>query len=105
MFLPGFLLQTEPSTCFPGAINFKKGDLTIISSLTQYYYHQNSCVILYIWECGNVSRRGEKVNKERWYCRFLVNDYNIWNSTKALMNLTILGGHSISWCRGEIILK
>ena len=34
MFIPGFLLLTEPSSCVPVAINCNKEDLSIMSSLT-----------------------------------------------------------------------
>ena len=46
LFLPGFLLLTEPSSCVTGAINWNKEDLTIMSSLTQYDYHQSSDVLI-----------------------------------------------------------
>ena len=36
MFLPGFLLPTEPSYCVPGAINWNIEDLEIVSSIAQY---------------------------------------------------------------------
>ena len=49
---------------------------------------------------------GDKTgNKERWYCVFCGNEYNIWNSTKSLMHLTRSGGHSIAQLRGEILSK
>ena len=57
-------------------------DMTIMTNLTQYYYHQRSDVLLSIWERDKVDRRGEKWNKERWYCGFYVNEYNMWNSKK-----------------------
>ena len=34
LFLPGFILLTEPSYCVPGDINCNKEDMKIISSLT-----------------------------------------------------------------------
>ena len=74
-------------------------------SLTQDDDHQSSDVILFIWECDKVDMRGGKGNKERWYCGFCRNNYNIWKSTKALMHLTRSGGHSIVRCRGEILPK
>ena len=46
LFLPGFLLLTEPTFSVPGVINCNKEDLTIMSSLTQYDYHQSSNVLL-----------------------------------------------------------
>ena len=104
-FLPGFILLTEPSSCVTGAINDKKEDMKIMSSVTQDNDHQSSNVLLYIWECEKVDRRGSKGNKERWYCGFCGNEYTIWNSTKALMHLNISGGHIISRCRGDIIPK
>ena len=100
MFLPGFLLLTETSSCVPGDINQNKEDLTIMSIFTQDEDHQSSGVLLLIWEYDKVGRRGSRGNKERWYCGFFGNDYNIWNSTKSLMHLTISGGHSIYPCRG-----
>ena len=35
LFLPGFLLLTETSSCVPGASNCNKEDMTIMSSVTQ----------------------------------------------------------------------
>ena len=67
-----------------------------MSSVTQDDDHQSSDVLLLNWECDKVDRRRAKGNKERWYCGFCGNPYNIWNSTKALMHLTGSGGHSIS---------
>ena len=67
VFLPGFILLTESSSCVSGAINCNKEDLTIVSSITQDDDHQISDVILSIWECGKVYRRGAKENKESWY--------------------------------------
>ena len=49
MFLLGFLLLTEPSSCVPGYIYCNKEDLTIMSCLTQYDGHQSSDVLLSIW--------------------------------------------------------
>ena len=40
--------------------------MAIISSLTQYDDNQSSDVLLAIWECDKVDRRGEKGNKEFW---------------------------------------
>ena len=48
-FLPGFLLLTQPASFVTGDINCKNKDMTIMSSLTQYYDHQISDVILSIW--------------------------------------------------------
>ena len=59
-------LLTEPYYCVTGAINFNKEDLTIMSGVTQDDDHQRSDVILSIWECDKVDRRGEKDNKECW---------------------------------------
>ena len=105
LFLPGFILLTEPSSCVPGAINCNKEGRKIMSSLTQDDYNQSSDVILSIWECDKVGRRGEKGNDECWYCGFCGNDYNILNSAKPFMHLTRLGGHSITQFRGEILPK
>ena len=105
LFLPGFFLLAEPYYCGLGASNYNKEYLTIMSSVTQDNDHQIIDVLLLIWECEKVDRRGAKGNKERWYCGFFGNKYNIWNSTKSLMHLTISGGHSISRCRGEILPK
>ena len=88
MFIPIFILLTEPSYFVPGAINCNKEDLKIISSLTQYDGHQSSDFLLSIWECDKVDRKGAKGNKERWYCGFCGNDYNICNYIKSLMHLT-----------------
>ena len=74
-----------------------------MSSVTHDDDHQISDVLLSIWECDKVDRRGANVNKERWHCVFCGNEYNIWKSTKALMRLTISDGHSIARCRGEIL--
>ena len=63
LFLPGFLLLTESSSCVPGAINFNKEDLAIMSSVTQYNDNQRSDVLLSIWECDKVDGRGEKGSK------------------------------------------
>ena len=57
MFLNGFLLLAELSSCVPGAINFNKEDLKIMSSITQDDDHQSSDVILLFWECYNFDRR------------------------------------------------
>ena len=67
LFLPGFIVPKEPSSCVTGAINCNKEDLTIISSATQYDDHQSSDVLLSIWECDKVDKRGSKDNKELWY--------------------------------------
>ena len=74
-----------------------------MSSVTQDDDNQSSEVILFIWLCDNVDRRGAKGNKEIWYCVFCGNDYNICNFTKYLMHLTRSGGHSNSCYRGDII--
>ena len=76
-----------------------------MSSLIQYDDHQSSDVLLSIWECDKVDRRGAKCNKYRWYCGFCGNYYNTWNSTKALMHLNRSGDHSISQCRVDILPK
>ena len=76
-----------------------------MSSLTQDDYHQSSDVLIFIWECDTVDRRGERGNKEHWRCGFCGSQYNIWNSTKSLMHLTRSGDHSISLCRGYILPK
>ena len=68
MFLPGFLLLTEPSSCVLGDIKCNKEDLTIMSSITQYDDDKISDVILSIGECDKVDRRVEKGNKELCYC-------------------------------------
>ena len=65
MFLPRFLLLTEPYSCFPGDINCNKEDLTIMPRVTQDDDHQSSDVIIYIWECVKGNRRVAKGNKER----------------------------------------
>ena len=96
IFLPVFILLTEPSSCVPGAINYNKEDLTIMLSFTQDNDHQISDVLLSIWGRDKVDRRGENGNKERWYCGFCVNEYNICNSKKALIHLTRSGVHIIS---------
>ena len=77
LFLPGFLLLIEPYYCVTGAINYNKEDLKIMSSLTQDDDHQRSDVILSIWGCDKVDRRGLKGNKYHWYCGFYGNEYNI----------------------------
>ena len=105
LFLPGFLLPKEPSSCVTGDINYNKEDLKIMSSLTQNDDHQSSDVLFLIWECDNVDRRVSKGNKECWYCGFCGNEYNICNYTKSLMNLTRSGGQRIAQCRGEITPK
>ena len=66
LFLRGFLLLTEPSSCVPGDINCNKEDLTIVSSVTQYDDHQSSDFLLLVRKCDKVDRRGEKGNKEFW---------------------------------------
>ena len=96
LFLPGFLLLIEPSSFVPGDINCNKEDLKIISSVTQDYDHQSSDVLLSMCYCDKFDRRGAKGNNERWYCGFCGNEYNICNSTKSLMHLTISGGHRIA---------
>ena len=74
-------------------------------SLTQDDDNQSSDVLLFISECDKVYSRGAKGNKENWYFELCINEYNIWNSTKALMHLIISGGPSIAQCRGEILPK
>ena len=86
-------------------INCNNEDLKTMSSLTQDDDHQISDVLFLIWECDKVDRRGAKGNKYLWYRGFCVNEYNIWNSTKALTNLTRSGGHSIDRRRGDILPK
>ena len=76
-----------------------------MSILTQDDDQKISDVPLSIWECDKVDRRGAKGNKERWYCGFCGNEYNIWNSKILFMHLTRSGGHSIAQCRGEILHK
>ena len=76
-----------------------------MSSVTQDNNHQSRYVILSIWECAKFDRRGEKGNKDNWYCGFCGNEYNKWNSTKLLMHLTISGGHRIYQFRGDILPK
>ena len=93
LFLPGFCLLTESSSFVPGAINCNKEDMEIMSSITQYDDHQSSDFLLSIWDCDKFVRRVSKGNKERWYCGFCGNEYNIWNSTKSLMHLTRSSGH------------
>ena len=105
LFLPGFILLTEPYSCVPGDINCNKEDMTIMSSVTQYDDNQSSDVLLSIWECDKVDRRVARGNKERWYRGFCENEYNIWKYTKALMNLIRSGGHSIYQSRGDILPK
>ena len=103
LLLPGFLLLQEPSSYVTGAINFNKKNLTIMSSLIQVDDNQSSDVLLSIWECDKVYRRGAFGYKDCWSCRFCGNEYNICNSTKPLLHLTRSGGHSIVQWRGEII--
>ena len=105
MFLPVFLLLTEPSYFVTGYINCNKEDTTIMLSVTQDDDHQISDVLLSICECDKVDRRLSKVNKDRWYCGFCENEYNIWNSIKLLLCLTRTGGHVIVQCRGEVLHK
>ena len=76
-----------------------------MASLTQDDDHKSSDVFLSIFECDKVDRRGANGNKERWYCEFCGNEYNVWNSTEALMHLTRSGDHRISRCRGDILPK
>ena len=76
-----------------------------MSSITQDDDNQSSDVLLSIWECDKVDMRVEKGNKECWYRGLYRNEYNICNSTKALIHLTRSGGHIIDRCRGEIIPK
>ena len=76
-----------------------------MSSITQDNDHQSSDFLLQIWECGKVDTRKAKWNKEHWYYVFCVNEYNIWNPIKALMNLNRSCGHSIYRRRGDIIPK
>ena len=45
-----------------------------MSSVTQDDHHQSSDVLLSIWECDKVDRRGAKGDKERCYCGFCGND-------------------------------
>ena len=83
LFLTGFIPLIEPYYCVPGYIKCNKEDLNIMSSVTQDDDHLRSDVILYIWECDKVDRRGAKGNKEHYYCGFCRKEYNIWNSTKS----------------------
>ena len=66
LFLTGFILLMEPSSCVPGYINCNKEDMKIMSSLTQDNYHQSSNVFLSIWGYNKVDSRVAKGNKERW---------------------------------------
>ena len=102
LFIPVFLILTEPFSCVPGAINCNKEDLTIISNVTQYDANQSSDFLFSIWECDKFYRRVEKGNKERWYCQFCENKYNILNSIKLLILLTRSGVHSIFQRRDKI---
>ena len=77
LFLTGFLLLTEPYSCVTGAINCNKEDMTIMSSINQDDDHQISDVLLSIWDYDKIDRRAAKGNKERWYCGFCGNEYNI----------------------------
>ena len=63
LFLPGFILLTETSSCVPGAINCNKENLKTFSSLNKDHDHQKSDVILLIWECDKFDRRGSKGDK------------------------------------------
>ena len=67
-----------------------------MSSLTQDDDNQSSDVLLLIWECDKVDRRGSKGNKESYYWGFLINKYNVWKYTNALTKLTRSGGHIIA---------
>ena len=49
IFLPIFILLTEPSSCVTVNINYNKEDLKIMSSLTHDDGHQSSDVLLSIW--------------------------------------------------------
>ena len=104
-FFPSFLLLPESFYCVPGAINCNKDDLKIMSNFTQDDDHQSSNVLLSVWECDKFDRKGAKGNKEFWCCGLCRNEYNIGNSTKALMHLTRFGSHSIARCRGDILPK
>ena len=73
-FIPGFILLIEPSYCVTGSINCEKEDLTTMSSITKDDDHQISAVILSTWWCDKVDRRGEKGNKECWYCGLCGNE-------------------------------
>ena len=101
LFIPSFLLPTEPSYCSTGDINWNKEDLKIMSSLTQDDDHQISYVLLSIWECDKVNRRGAKVNKERWYCGFYRNEYNIWNCKKIDVPDQIRGPYNLPMQRRD----
>ena len=105
LFLPGFHLLTESYSCVTVSTNYNKEDLKIMSSLIQYDFNQKSDVILLILECDTFNRRWAKGNKERWYCGWCRNEYNIWNFKKKLMHLTRSGSQSISLCRYEILPK
>ena len=65
LFIPGFLLLTESSSCVPGDINCNKEDMTIIPCVTQYDDSQSSDVLISVWGCDKVDRRLAKANKER----------------------------------------
>ena len=65
LFLPGFIILIEPSSCVTGSINYNKEDLTIMSSHTQDDDYQSKNVIHSVWESDKFDRRGEKGNKER----------------------------------------
>ena len=105
LFIPGFTLLPKSYSCVPGAINCNKEDIKIMSSLTQDDDHQSSDVLLSIWMCNKVDMRGAKENKERRYCGFYGNEYNMWKSTKSLIHLTILDGNIIDQFRSEILPK
>ena len=105
LFIPVFILLTENYSCVTGYINCNKEDMTIMSGINKDDDNKRSDVILSIWECDKVDRRASKGNKERWYCGFYGNEFNICNSTKSLMQLTRSGGPRIYRCRGEIIPK
>ena len=76
-----------------------------MSIFTKDDNHKISDALLSILECDKVDRRVAKGNKDLWYCGFCVNEYNIWTSTKALLQLTRSGGHIIARCRSDILPK
>ena len=73
MIINRFILLTELSSCVPGSINYNKEDMTIISRVTQYDDYQSSDILLSVWGCDNFDRRGERGNKEQWYCGLCIN--------------------------------
>ena len=58
LFLPEFLPLTEPFSCVPGASNYNKEYMIIMSSLAQDDDRQSSDFLLSVWECDKVYGRG-----------------------------------------------